>query len=232
MKKERLSIIIPAYNEEATIGRIVEKVRKVNLAGLGAEKEIIVVDDGSRDRTAEIAKKIPGIKFYSNKKNLGKGGAVQAGIKNATGGIILIQDADLEYFPEEIPLLLKPILDGKASVVYGSRFLGTMRGKQLLSHTFGNKFLSLMTTVLFLHGMTDMETAYKMFRKEALDGVRLRERRFEFEPEITAKILKRGNKILEVPITFEARTFEEGKKITVWDGIKSGIALFRYRFFD
>ena len=230
---EKLSIIIPVYNEIGTIGAILKKVKDVPL---NAAKEIIIVDDASKDGTADLLKKIKdsSIKIFFHQKNQGKGAAIRTGLKYATGDVMLIQDADLEYDPKEYPVLLKPILDNQTKVVYGTRMetIKKNMSKMYKLHYFGNIFLTLVTNVLYGTKISDMETGYKVFRKEVLEGINLRARRFDFEPEITAKILKKGYKIVEVPIGFTARSFEEGKKITWRDGVKALFYLVRYRFFD
>ncbi|MDO8480277.1 MAG: glycosyltransferase family 2 protein [Nanoarchaeota archaeon] len=223
----KLSIVIPAYNEKKTILKVLQVVKKQPVLGL--EKEIIVVDDGSTDGTRDLLKKVNGVTVIFHEKNQGKGAALRTGLKQATGDIFLIQDADLEYDPADYPKLLKPILDGKTNVVYGSRFLKTHHARYQLFY-LGNKFLSLLTTVLYGQRITDMETCYKMFTREVLEKLDLRARRFEFEPEITAKILKAGFKIMEVPISYECRPFHEGKKITWKDGVKAALYLIKYRF--
>jgi len=234
----KLSIIIPVFNEEKTISDILKRVLQVNIPGV--EKEIIVVDDGSSDRTVANIKnqisKIKNIKFVSHGKNLGKGAAVRTGIKHATGEYILIQDADLEYDPSYIPLLLKPILQGKARVVYGTRlkrlpnFRKDERTPQFLLHYIGNKFLSLVASILYGQWITDMETCYKLFPRKAADKINLVAKGFEFEPEITSKLLKRGYKIIEIPIKTEPRGYKEGKKLqTVRDGFRALYSLLKYR---
>lgn len=233
MKKERLSIIIPVFNEEKTIAQILEKVLAVKIPRV--EKEIIIVNDGSSDKSLEIINKFARKNretIVIDKDNGGKGSAVKAGLEKASGSIIIVQDADLEYHPEEIPMIIEPILQGKTDVVFGSRFKGKIIGKQIWSHNIGNKILSFATAIMFFHNISDMETCYKAFRRKVLNGMRINSKKFDFEPEITAKILKRGYKILEVPITYNARTFEEGKKIGVKDGIAALKALVKYRFSD
>lgn len=225
----KLSIIVPVYNEEKTFEKILDRVRAVPLK---VKKEIIIVDDFSNDSTREILKKIkdPGITIIYHEKNQGKGSAVRTGIRHATGDIIIIQDADLEYSPEEYPKLIQPILDGKTKVVYGSRYKGNITGPNLISHLYGNKILTFITKILYLQNISDMETCYKVFKKEVLEGIKLKAKRFDFEPEITAKIIKKGYKIYEVPITYRSRLFDEGKKITWKDGIKALFYLIKYRF--
>ena len=228
----KLSIIIPVYNEEKTILGVIERAKRVRLS---VSKEIIVVDDHSIDNTSSILKKNEdsNVKVLRHKKNYGKGMAVRTALNHATGDIILIQDADLEYSPEEYPKLIGPILNG-AYVVYGTR-LGYIKKNvkdMYWLHYFGNKLLTLLTKIIYGSNITDMETGYKVFRKEVLSGIKLRARRFDFEPEITAKILKKGYSIVDVPISFNARKFEEGKKITWKDGIIALVCLIKYRFVD
>jgi len=226
----RLSVIIPVYNERATIREILRQVRAVGLAD-----EIIVVDDGSTDGTREILEeeaRSGDIRVIYHERNMGKGAAVRTGIAHATGDILLIQDADLEYDPRDYPRLIRPILEGRASVVYGSRFLGP-RKAMLFWHMIGNKFLTLVTNLLYDAILSDMETGYKVFRAEVVQGIPLHARGFEFEPEITAKILKRGYRIFEVPISYYGREFREGKKIRpIRDGLKALWTLIKYRFVD
>ena len=223
----KLSIIIPVYNEVKTVEEVIEKVKKLKI-----DKEIVVVDDGSIDGSRELLKEIKGIKLILHERNIGKGGAVRTGLDNIDGDVVVIQDADLEYDPEDFVKMFEEIKKGE-NVVYGSRFLGKKFKKVILYlHYKGNQFLSLLTSLLYFRKITDMETCYKMFRKEVMEGVKLRARGFDLEPEITAKILKRGYKIKEVPISYNARGFKEGKKITWKDGIKAGWYLLRYRFVD
>ena len=234
----KLSIIIPVFNEEKTISEIIKRVAAIDIPGI--EKQIIVVNDGSTDATAKALLNIPkafGVKIINQIKNQGKGAAVRTGIKNASGDYILIQDADLEYNPKEIEKLVKPVLEGKSKVVYGTRlkrlpsFSKEERTPQFMLHYMGNKFLSLLTSILYGQWLTDMETCYKLFPKKAIEGVNLRSRRFDFEPEITAKILKKGFSILEVPITTNPRGYDQGKKLnTVKDGTIALWTLIKYRF--
>ena len=226
----RLSVIMPVYNEVATIHTILERVRATPI-----EKEIIVVDDGSTDGTRdvlrdEMTEKETRVLFHAH--NRGKGAAVRTGISEATGDIILIQDADLEYDPRDYPALLAPIEEGRAKVVYGSRFLGGPRKAMLFWHAVGNKLLTLVTNVLYDSILSDMETCYKVFSSDVLKSLPLRAERFELEPELTAKVLKRGYRIYEVPISYTGREFEEGKKITWRDGFKALWTLVKYRFVD
>jgi len=224
----KVSIIIPVYNEERTVGRLLSAVKAASLKGLNIKKEIVVVDDGSTDRSGKILAKVGGIKLLEHKTNRGKGAAVRTGISNSGGGIIIIQDADLEYNPEEIPAVIGPIVNGNAKVVYGSRFRGEIRGHKIITHYLGNFLLSAITSLLYGSRITDMETGYKAFAREVVEDMQLEAEGFDIEPEITAKILKRGYKIKEVPITFSARGFDEGKKITWRDGFKALGTLIRY----
>lgn len=227
----KLSIIIPVYNEKKTILELIKKVKEVSV---NLEKEIIIVDDCSTDGTTELLSKLKDVKVIFHKTNQGKGAAIKTALKHITGDIILIQDADLEYEPKDYPQLIKPILEGKTKVVYGSRF----KGKKILakerwkipSHYIGNILLSLITTLLYGRYITDMETGYKVFTKDVIDNITLNAKGFEFEPEITVKILKKGYKIIEVPISYKSRSFNEGKKITWKDGVKALWYLIKYRF--
>lgn len=233
----KLSIIIPIYNEEKTINEI---LRRVSVTRLPAEikKEIIVVDDGSTDNSKfKIqSSRLRGLKKFFHSNNIGKGGAVRTGIKHATGDIIIIQDADLEYDPSYYPILLKPILKKRVKIVYGTRLKNyplKLWGKDktiLPTHLIANKLLTGLTNLLFNSNLTDMETCYKFFKKSCLNGIKLRSRGFEFEPEITAKFLKKGYKIVEVPINVKPRTYKEGKKIGFWDGIATIWAILKYKF--
>ena len=229
----KLSVLIPVYNEEVTVTHVIEEVEKVNLGNI--EKEIIVIDDGSTDSTPkiveELKKKYNNIKIFSHKTNQGKGSAVRTGIKKSTGDLIVIQDADLEYDPRDYPLLMKPILEDKADVVYGTRFLGPHR-VLLFWHMMGNFFLNLLTNLLYNSTLTDMETGYKMFKKEVIKNIPLESNGFDIEPEITAKVLKRGYRVWEVPISYYGRGYEEGKKITWKDGVVAILTLLKYRFKD
>lgn len=234
----KLSIVVPAYNEDRTIGEMLSKL--INLELSPVEKEIIVVNDGSSDTTHEVIERIkqhyPQIVVIHHAKNKGKGAAVRTGFGSATGDVIIIQDADLEYNPSDIPKIIKPIIEKKARVVYGTRlkmkpvFFGKNK-TPLLLHFFGNKFLSLATTVMFGYPISDMETCYKAFERSVIKGMRLKSRSFNFEPEITAKILKKGIRILEIPIKTKPRGFDEGKKIrTFHDGSIALWTLIKYRF--
>jgi glycosyltransferase involved in cell wall biosynthesis len=240
----KLSIVIPVYNEEKTLRKILKKVKAVRLPRVGGSeisKEIILVDDCSKDRSRKILKDLEkkgGYKVLYHKRNGGKGKALRTGFRHATGDIILIQDADLEYDPEDYPKLLRPILVGKSKVVYGSRFKsrkGNLKKDRFTYslHSVGNWGLTMITNVLFWTRLTDMETCYKVFTRKVLKRVgRLRAQRFDFEPELTAKILKRGFRIVEVSIRYYSRDFDEGKKITWRDGVKALWYILKYRFVD
>ncbi|HDQ25506.1 MAG TPA: glycosyltransferase family 2 protein [bacterium] len=228
-----LSVIIAAYNEKATIKQAVSAVKKTPLRGL--KKEIIIVDDGSTDGTCliikELAKKDKTIKTALKEKNTGKGSAIREGLKLATGNYIVFQDADLEYDPDDYPALLKPLLKGRADVVYGSRFKGGTRAFLLLNY-IANKILNAVTNILYNSTLTDMETCYKLFRSDVIKSLELRSNGFEIEPEITAKILKKKYRIYEVPITFYGRGYDEGKKIKARDGFIALWTLLKHRFID
>lgn len=221
---------MPVYNELDTLQEIVRRVLDVGLA-----TELIIVDDGSKDGTRDLLpgiEKLPGVRVILHEKNQGKGAAVRTGIQAATGDILLIQDADLEYDPREYPNLLKPLQEGLADVVYGSRFLGAARRPILFWNMVANKVLTLITNVLYNNILTDMETGYKVFRREVVEGMTIHAKRFDFEPEFTAKLLKRKVRIYEVPIVFNPRDYSEGKKIGVWDGVEALWTLIKYRFVD
>ena len=227
-----LSIVIPVYNEEETLAAIIERVWAVDLTPWGVEKELVVVDDCSRDGTIAIAEDLDRqglIRLVRHAVNQGKGAALQSGFQNARGEIILIQDADLEYDPQEYPKLLRPILDGKADVVYGSRFMGGEPHRVLYFwHYLGNRFLTLLSNMFTNLNLTDMETCYKVFRGEVLRSLRLEEKRFGFEPEITAKIARTECRIYEVGISYTGRTYAEGKKINWKDGVRALWCIVKY----
>jgi glycosyltransferase involved in cell wall biosynthesis len=221
-----LSIIIPVYNEKETINDIIDAV-----VATPYRKEIIIVDDCSTDGTRNILTKIKkdGLKVYLHDKNQGKGAALQTGFSHATGDIILIQDADLEYDPQDYSTLINPILEGKADVVYGSRFAGHGAHRVLYFwHYMGNRFLTFLSNLFTNLNLTDVETCYKAFRREAIAGVRIKEKRFGFEPEITAKMARKKLRIYEVPISYYGRTYEEGKKVTWKDGLRAIWCIIKY----
>lgn len=231
MKNKKLSIIIPAYNEEKTIEEIIDKVKAVDLP---LEKEIIVVDDGSKDKTRDILKTISDIRYIFHEKNMGKGGAVKTGFKEATGDILIIQDADLEYDPEDYKKIIRPILIEKADVVYGSRFLsGDAKRVLYLWHFLGNVFLSALSNLFTGLNISDMETCYKAFRKEVADSFKdkLKSKRFGIEPELTARIAKGNWRIYEVGISYYGRTYDEGKKITWRDGFAAIWHIIKFNLF-
>ncbi|OFW61558.1 MAG: glycosyl transferase [Candidatus Solincola sediminis] len=225
----KLSIVMPVYNERNTIKEILRRVRQVDLGDL--EREIVIVDDYSQDGTRDILamEEDSVTRVIYHPENRGKGAAVRSGYKAVTGDLIIVQDADLEYDPEDYPRLLDPIFKGKAQVVYGSRFTGP-RKNMLFWHYVGNRFLALITNVLFNTTLSDMETCYKMMTREVLDTLDLKSDHFDIEPEITAKILKQRIRIFEVPISYAGREMEEGKKITWRDGIPALWTLIKYRF--
>ncbi len=226
----KLSVVIPVFNEQASLQAILERVRNAPIAPM--EIEIVAVDDFSTDGSREILKaeaERGDLKVIFHDVNRGKGAAVRTGLGAVTGDIVLIQDADLEYDPADYPLLLKPILNGKSKVVYGSRFLGEHKAMYYW-HSLGNKFLTLVTNVLFDTTLTDMETCYKVFTSDVAARIRLTSPRWGFDPEITARILRQGYRIYEVPISYAGREFQEGKKISWKDGIVVLYTLLRCRF--
>jgi glycosyltransferase involved in cell wall biosynthesis len=226
----KLSVIIPVYNEARNIAEILKRVRAARAAS-----EIVVVDDGSRDGSRELLQQMDGkgrLRVILHPENRGKGAAVRTGIEAARGDVVLIQDADLEYNPGDYPALLQPIKDGIADVVYGSRFLGGPRRAVMFWHMIANQLLTLMTNVLYNTILSDMETGYKVFRREITAGMNLRANGFDFEPEFTAKVLKRRYRIFEVPITFNPRDYTEGKKIKLWDAFVAVWTLLKYKFTD
>lgn len=228
----KISVIIPVFNERETVREIVKQVLEVNTA-----HEIIMVDDGSTDGTRDLYPEIQGysdiVRVIYHEKNQGKGAAMRTGFQEATGDVFIIQDADLEYDPRDYEKLLDPILHHRTSVVYGSRLRGGPTKAMFFWHMVGNRFLTLVTNLLYNAILTDMETCYKVFTADVVRGMKLNSRGFEFEPEITSKILKRGYRIYEVPISYYGREFHEGKKIRpIQDGLKALWALTKYRFMD
>lgn len=222
-----VSIVIPAYNEEGTIKQVIEKVTKIDI-----EKEIIVVDDGSTDKTYEKIKNIDGIKILRHEKNTGKGAAIKTALKNALGDIFLVQDADLELDPEQIPNLIGPIVEGKAEVVYGSRNLVKQKGNRSPLFYAGGIAVTFITNFLFNTKLTDEPCGYKIFKTNVLKSIKIKSNRFEWEPEVTAKIAKKGIKICEVPVVASSRSLKEGKKLRRRDGLKALFVLLKYRFKD
>ena len=223
----KLSIVIPCYNEEATIEELVAQVQASPY-----EKEILIIDDGSQDRTREILAALaedPEIRVFLQPKNQGKGSALRRGFTEATGDVVIVQDADLEYDPRDYPKLLQPIEDGKADVVYGSRFQGGPGRVLYYKHMLGNQFLTFLSNMFTDLNLTDMETCYKAFKREVIQNIRLESNRFGFEPEVTAKVSRmRDVVIYEVPISYNGRTYEEGKKITWKDGAAALWHIFKY----
>jgi glycosyltransferase involved in cell wall biosynthesis len=225
----RVSVIIPVYNEAATVAAVHRAVLETGLAD-----EIILVDDGSTDGTGAALDdigRLGGTRVLRQDRNRGKGAALRAGLAAAGGDILLIQDADLEYDPANYPALLKPILEGRADVVYGSRFLGETRRILFFWHYVGNHFLTLLSNIFTNLNMSDMETCYKVFTRKALEGIVLRENRFGFEPEITAKLARKKLRFYEVPVAYHGRTYEEGKKIRMKDGFRALWVILKYGLF-
>jgi glycosyltransferase involved in cell wall biosynthesis len=225
-----LTVVIPVYNEAGNIKEIIKRVQSQQLVN-----EIVVVDDGSTDGTRDILKGLDArdnLRVILHERNRGKGAAVVTGMRAARGDILLIQDADLEYDPRDYPQMLQPIQEEIADVVYGSRFLGGPRRVAMFWHMVANKLLTVMTNILYNTILTDMETGYKVFRREVIDGMTIKARRFDFEPEFTAKVLKRRYRIFEVPITFNPRDYSQGKKIKLKDAFAAVWTLLKYRFVD
>jgi len=226
-----LTVVLPIYNERPTIQTILDQVLAVGLAD-----EVIAVDDGSTDGTrqvlADYARNRPRVRVILHERNQGKGAAVVTGIKAATQDLVLIQDADLEYDPRDYPSLLAPIQEDKADVVFGSRFLGGARRTTMFWHMVANMLLTLLTNILYNSILSDMETGYKLFRRELIQSIPLRAKRFDFEPEVTAKLLKRKVRIFEVPISFNPREYAQGKKIKLKDAFHAVFTLIKYRFVD
>ena len=228
----RVTVVMPVYNEHRFVRTIVDKVLSIRIDGV--ETDLVIVDDCSRDGTRELLQQlsIPRTKVLFHDRNRGKGAALRTGFAGATGEVILIQDADLEYNPDEYPVLLKPILEGHADVVYGSRFLGGPHRVHLFWHMVGNKLLTLLSNMMSNLNLTDMETCYKVFRREVLDGITLKSDRFGFEPEFTLKVARQGWRVYEVPISYHGRDYAEGKKIGWRDGVSAIWTIFKYRLMD
>ena len=232
----RLSVVIPAFNERATIEKLLARVAAAPLPA-GVTLEMVVVDDGSRDGTRELLRELakkgePPIRYIEHEINQGKGAAVRTGFASATGDILLVQDADLEYSPDDYPVLLQPILDGHADVVFGSRFLGGPHRVLFFWHSVGNRFLTMLSNMFTDLNLSDMETCYKVFKAEVLKGMVLKSNRFGIEPELTAKVAKTRARIYEVPISYHGRTYAEGKKIGWKDGFSAIWSIFRFNLFS
>jgi glycosyltransferase involved in cell wall biosynthesis len=226
----KVSVIIPVYNEVHTIEEILRRVEAIKIAS-----EILIIDDGSSDGTRDKLQSLSEnehVRVILRDRNQGKGAAVRTGIQNAEGEVLLIQDADLEYDPRDYPALLQPIEEGIADVVYGSRFLGGPRRTAMFWHMVANKLLTFMTNLLYNTILSDMETGYKVFKREIVEGMKIRANKFDFEPEFTAKILKQKVRVYEVPISFTPRDYDEGKKIGVMDAFQAVWTLIKYRFVD
>jgi glycosyltransferase involved in cell wall biosynthesis len=228
-RKVKITVVIPVFNERETIAEILSRVRRVLD---GRESEIVVVDDGSTDGTREALREIDGIRLIEHERNQGKGAALRTGFTAAAGDVVIVQDADLEYDPREYPRLLEPIEDGRADVVFGSRFLGGPHRVLFFWHYLANKTLTWLSNIFTNLNLSDMETGYKVFRRAILAKIHIRSDRFNFEPEITAKVAKLRCRVYEVPISYSGRTYDEGKKIGARDGLSALWAIIKYRFID
>jgi glycosyltransferase involved in cell wall biosynthesis len=228
-----LSVVIPVYNESRYLERVLDRVERAKIPD-GVERQIVCVDDCSTDGTAELLRTLaasrPGMRVLFHEKNQGKGAAIRTGFAHATGDIVLIQDADLEYDPNEYPRLLTPILDGRADVVYGSRFIGETHRVLYFWHSVGNHMLTLLSNMCSDLNLTDMECCYKVFRREVVDRITIEENRFGVEPELTAKVARLGVRIYEVPVSYSGRTYAEGKKINWKDGVSALRCILKYNF--
>jgi len=225
----KLSIVIPVFNERTTIAAVIERVRAVVT---DREHEIVVVDDGSADGTRDVLRTVEGIRLIEHPMNQGKGAALRTGFAAASGDVVIVQDADFEYDPRDYPRLLEPIEDGRADVVFGSRFLGGPHRVLFFWHYVANKMLTWLSNIFTNLNLSDMETGYKVFRREVLAKIQIRSDRFNFEPEITAKVAKGRYRIYEVPISYSGRTYEEGKKIGLVDGFSALWSIVKFRFID
>lgn len=230
----KLSILIPVYNEEKTLEKIVEKVQNLDLGKIS--KEILIINDASKDNTIEVIKtlrkKYSNIQSFTHEKNRGKGAAVKTGLAHFTGDFVVVQDGDLEYDPEDLKKMLPPLIEGKTKVVYGSRMIGKITGFNIPLHYYGNKLLALITYILYHKKLTDLEGCYKIIARDVIKNLNLKSDGFEIDIELTAKLIKKKQIIIEVPISYNCRTFEEGKKITWVDGLIAMYILFKHRFFS
>jgi len=225
----KISVVIPVFNERETVDEILSRVAR---ALEGKESEIVVVDDGSVDGTRDVLRKQAGIRLIEHERNQGKGAALRTGFAAATGDVVIVQDADLEYDPRDYPKLLEPIEDGRADVVFGSRFLGGPHRVLFFWHYLANKSLTWLSNIFTNLNLSDMETGYKVFRRPVLEKIHIRSDRFNFEPEITAKVAKLRCRVYEVPISYSGRTYDEGKKIGARDGFSALWTIFKFRFID